>query len=66
MEFGIICLIYKKWNISSSLPLFISKISPGKSGKFTTLTLGALASEPEGLDAKCADISDNCLVRDAI
>ena len=52
--------------MSSSLPLFISKISSGNSGKFTTLTLGALASDPEGLDAKCAEISDNCLVSDAI
>ena len=52
--------------MSSSLPLFISKISPGNSGKFTTLTLEAPASEPEGLDAKCAEISDNYLVSDAI
>ena len=60
MEFSNICLIYKKWNISVSASLLMSKIS---SGKFTTFTLEAPASDPEGLDAKCAEISDNCLVR---
>ena len=49
--------------MSSLFSLLMSEISLGKlSGKFTTLTLAVLASNPEGLEANAATMLVNSLI----